>query len=143
MEAQLLEFVSRHPFLVAGFVGVGVLVLWSLLGFGLGGAQTLVPQQAALLINHEDAIVLDVREDSEYVQGHILNAIHIPLSTLSGKIDKLNKYRDRPIIASCMTGNRSSSACSTLKKNGFESLYNLKGGVMAWQNANLPLVKGK
>lgn len=143
MEAQLLEFATRHLFLVAGFAGVTILLLWSLLGAGLGGVQALVPQQAALLINHEDAVILDVREDSEYTQGHILNAIHIPLGALSGKIDKLNKYRDRPIIASCMTGSRSSSACSTLKKNGFENLYNLKGGVMAWQNANLPLVKGK
>jgi len=103
----------------------------------------LLPPQATLLINHENAIVLDVREDKEYAQGHILNSVHIPLSMLSDKIGRLEKYRNRPIIASCMSGNRSGRACSMLKKNGFEKVHNLKGGIIAWQNANLPLTKAK
>jgi rhodanese-related sulfurtransferase len=140
---QFVEFVGNHPglFLALGIV-LGLLV-WSFLGDQLSGIKPLLPPQATLLINHENAIVLDVREDNEYAQGHILNSVHIPLNMLSEKIGRLEKYRNRPIIASCMSGNRSGRACSVLKKNGFEKVHNLKGGIIAWQNANLPLTKAK
>lgn len=140
---QLFEFLSHHPYLTFAFFFVSGLLLWNLLGGQMQAGNQVLPQQATLLINHEDAIVLDVREDKEFVEGHILHAIHIPLGMLSDKIGRLQKYKDRPIIASCRSGNRSSSACSILLKNGFEKVYNLKGGIIAWENANLPLAKGK
>ena len=140
---QLVEFIGNHLglFLALGIV-TGLLV-WSLLGDKITGINSLLPQEATLLINHENAIVLDVREDNEYNQGHILNSMHIPLSQLSDRISRLEKYHDHPIIASCMSGNRSGRACSLLKKNGFEKVHNLKGGIIAWQNASLPLTKNK
>jgi rhodanese-related sulfurtransferase len=140
---QFLEFVGNHQFLFLALGMVGGLLVWNLFNDSIGGAKSLLPTDAILLINHEDAVVLDVREENEYVQGHILNSIHIPLSMLSDKMGRLEKYRHRPIIASCMSGNRSSRACQVLKQNGFEHIHNLKGGIIAWQNANLPLTKGK
>ncbi len=140
---QLIEFVNNHPYLFLAFSVTSGLLVWNIFSDQITGINTLLPQEVTLLINHEDAIVLDVREENEYVQGHILNSIHIPLSTLSAKMNRLEKYRDRPIVASCMSGNRSGQACSTLRKNGFTKVHNLKGGIIAWQNANLPLAKGK
>jgi rhodanese-related sulfurtransferase len=140
---QFIEFVGHHPYLFLAFSVVSGVLIWNILSDQITGIKSLLPQEATLLINHEEAIILDVREENEYVQGHILNSIHIPLNTLSDKIARLEKYRNRPIIASCMSGNRSARACSTLKKNGFDQVHNLKGGVIAWQNANLPLTKGK
>ena len=140
---QLIEFAGNHPELFMAFFFVLGLLVWNLLSEQISGIASLIPQEAILLINHENAIVLDVREDSEYAQGHILNSIHIPLSTLSSKLGRLEKYRSKPIISSCLSGNRSGRACSLLKKNGFENLHNLKGGISAWKNANLPLSKGK
>ncbi len=140
---QLIEFSGNHPELfMALFFTLGLL-FWNLLSEQISGIPSLVPQEAISLINHENAIVLDVREDNEYAKGHILNSIHIPLNTLSSKLGRLEKYRSKPIISSCLSGNRSGKACSILKKNGFENLHNLKGGISAWQNANLPLSKGK
>lgn len=140
---QFIEFVGHHPYLFLAFSVVSGALIWNILSDQITGIKSLLPQEATLLINHEEAIILDVREENEYIQGHILNSIHIPLNTLSDKISRLEKYRNRPIIASCMSGNRSARACSTLKKNGFDQVHNLKGGVIAWQNANLPLTKGK
>jgi len=140
---QYLEFAGNHPELFLAFSVVLGLLVWNLLGEKLTGVVPLLPQQATLLINHENALVLDVREDNEYTQGHILNSLHIPVSQLSARIDKLEKYRNRPIIASCRSGSRSGQACRMLKKNGFERVHNLKGGIMAWENASLPLTKGK
>jgi rhodanese-related sulfurtransferase len=140
---QIVEFTGNHPGLIIAFGVIFGLLVWSFLGESISGIKSVLPQDATLLINHENAIILDVRQESEYVNGHIINSIHIPLNNLATKISSLEKYRNRPIIANCMTGNRSSSACRTLKKHGFEKVYNLKGGVMAWQNANLPIKKGK
>lgn len=140
---QLIEFSGNHPELFIAFFFVLGLLAWGFLSEQISGISSLVPQEAISLINHENAVVLDVREDNEYAQGHILNSIHIPLSTLSGKLGRLEKYRSKPIISSCMSGSRSGRACSILKKNGFENLHNLKGGISAWQNASLPLSKGK
>jgi rhodanese-related sulfurtransferase len=140
---QFIEFIGNHPNLVMAFVAVSLLLIWSFISDSIQGVNNLFPQEATLLMNHEDAIVVDVRENNEYVQGHILNAIHLPAGTLLERIGRLEKYRNRPIIISCMSGSRSAHACSLLKKKGFEKVHNLKGGLMAWQNANLPLTKGK
>jgi len=140
---QLPEFISNHPLL---FLALGIvlgLLAWNLLGEQISGIKSLLPQEAIQLINHEDAVILDVRQESEYTQGHILNSIHIPLNMLADKMGRLEKYRHRPIIASCLSGSRSVSACHMLKKNGFEKIHNLKGGMAAWQNASLPMIKGK
>ncbi|MEK8015377.1 MAG: rhodanese-like domain-containing protein [Candidatus Parabeggiatoa sp.] len=140
---QFVEFVGNHSALFLGLSIVISLLIWNLLSEQVSGIKSLVPQEATLLINHENAIVLDVREKNEYANGHILKSVHIPLSTLSDKMNTLEKYKTRPIIASCMSGNRSGRACSLLKKNDFEKVHNLKGGIIAWQNANLPLARGK
>jgi rhodanese-related sulfurtransferase len=92
------------------------------------------------LIN-DDALVLDVREDKEWAEGHIPNAKHIPLGQLSKRISELDKYKDKPIVVSCRSGHRSATACRTLKKDGFEQTHNLMGGIIAWENANLPVTK--
>ncbi len=140
---QLIEFAGNHPFLMTGLVVVSGLLTWNLLGGVISGVENLGPMAATQLINHQDALVLDVREDSEFSEGHIINALHIPLGSLGGRIAQLEKHREQPIVISCRSGNRSASACRMLKKKGFEKVYNLQGGILAWQNANLPVVTGR
>lgn len=138
---RLPEFAGNHPQL---FIALGVvlaLLAWSYIKGALQGFKNVGPTEATLLINHDDAVVLDIREDHEFKDGYILDSVHIPLGRLKDSLGRLEKYRDRPIIASCRSGSRSGIACSTLLKNGFDKVYNLKGGVIAWQNANLPLKK--
>ena len=136
-----ISFVTHNWMLIiALFVILGML-FFNLFGGRLRGYQAVGPADSVNLINHEEAIVLDVRENKEYQSGHILNSIHIPQSALAKRITELEKYKSRPIIVGCRSGSRSSFACGLLKKQGFESVYNLSGGVMAWQNANLPLTR--
>ena len=141
MVQQFFEFIGNHPLLFGTLIFVVSWLVWDIVREQIYGSGSLLPHEATLLINHEDAVILDVREEKEYKQGHILNSLHVPLSLLSGKMNRLEKYRNRPIIASCMTGSRSSRVCTQLKKNGFQKVYNLKGGIYAWQNANLPLTR--
>ncbi len=141
--AQIIEFIGNHALLVGAFAGVAALLAWNLFAPSLQGYGQVSPSAAVQLINHEDAVLVDVRELSEYDTGSVLNSIHIPLGSVRDHLARLEKYRDKPIIVMCNSGHRSASACATLKSNGFTKLHNLTGGILAWQNAGLPVVTGK
>lgn len=101
------------------------------------------PQQTVQLMSHEaGSIIVDVREDKEYSSGHIKNSIHIPLSALSSRLDELKKYKEKNVILGCRSGSRSGRACGMLKKKGFAKVHNLRGGILAWENDNLPMNHG-
>ena len=138
---QLITFASNHTILVIAIIIVSFMLLNSIFGEKLRGYTSISPVESTAMINHDDALVLDVREMNEYSQGHILNSVHIPLSNLKTRMSEIEKHKDKKVIVACRSGHRSSHACANLKKNGFEQVFNLRGGVMAWENANLPLVK--
>jgi len=119
----------------------GLMLLWSFFGNRIRGVKEVNTVEALQLINHKNALILDVRNDTEYQSGHILNAKLIPLGNLTGRIGELERHRDQAIVVVCRSGQRSASACSMLGKQGFKQAYNLSGGVIAWQKSNLPLEK--
>jgi rhodanese-related sulfurtransferase len=141
--AQLLEFIGNHGIMVGAFIAVLAMLIWNIISDAVQGLESIPPLQAVGLINHDNALVLDVREANEFETAHIINALHISLGSLANNLAKLDKYRQQPIIVGCASGNRSSHACRILKKNDFEKVYNLKGGMLAWQSAGLPTAKGK
>jgi len=101
----------------------------------------LTVQEAIHSMNKDDALMLDVRANEEYQQGHIQNSMHIPLPVLDSRCAELNDYRNHPIIVYCRAGNRSTQAGAILKKRGFSDIKQLRGGILDWQSANLPLSK--
>jgi rhodanese-related sulfurtransferase len=105
------------------------------------GVREVGVSQTLELINKHGAVVVDVREDKEYYAGRIPKARHVPLSQVRTQLDVLEGFRDRPIVVSCRSGQRSAAACLHLCQNGFSQVYNLKGGIIAWRKANLPLEK--
>lgn len=136
-----MQFISNNilPILV-GFLS-GAMLLWSLFGNRMRGVKEVDTSGALQLINHKNALVLDVREENEYRSGHVLNSIPIPLGKLKERMGELEKYKDKPVVVVCRSGNRSGTACYLLGKQGFAQAYNLAGGVLAWQKNNLPLEK--
>jgi len=138
---EYIEFTNNHPLLVGSFFAILTLLIFNLFGSRFRGYTVATPADATTLINRNDAVVLDVRTDKEYKEGHIINSIHIPQSSIKSRISEIEKYKHKPIIVSCRTGQRSGQVCGQLKKQGFDHIYNLAGGVMAWQNANFPLTK--
>ncbi len=135
-----IQFVKDNLLLFAIAFISGAMLLWPLIRRGTGGpwATTL---EATQMINRQDALVIDVREDGEYAKGHIVGARHIPLAQLETRAKELQKYKSKPVITCCETGNRSSAAIATLRKLGFENVYNLAGGYAGWQQAGLPVEK--
>jgi rhodanese-related sulfurtransferase len=139
--ARIIEFTGNHPYLVLAFVGTLVALVFSEIRRRISGIPSVGPMEATRLNNHENAVFLDIREDGEYKGGHIPDAIHIPYSQLSGRVSELNRFRNAPVIAYCRSGSRSAGVGGVLKKHGFEKVYNLGGGINAWQSANLPVTR--
>jgi rhodanese-related sulfurtransferase len=138
MEQQLLEFAGNHTLLVAAFMAVLTALIWNLVK-DPGGKNAVDPLTATAMINHEDAIVLDVRSMAEFKDGHIVNAINIPLNGLGNNVKQIEKHRDKPVVTVCRSGSRSGSAGAILRKHGFANVKNLRGGMLAWENSSLPV----
>lgn len=138
---QLIEFAGNHRLLVLALIAILVMLIVSEIQQRLSRVKVVSHSEAIRLLNHENAVMIDMRSDKDYREGHIVNAVHLPAGT--GEVPaSLNKHRERPVIVYCERGQRSNAVCNRLSKQGFESVYNLKGGVLAWQKAELPLSKG-
>ena len=138
---QFTEFVVNNWVL---FVALAViLIMLARTWLGPGGIKGVRPMEAVTLSNHKSGVFVDVRTDQEYREGHVLYALHAPLGLIDAKLKDLAKYKNRPVIVYCRTGNRSGQAGAILKKQGFSEVYNMTGGILAWQNASLPLTKNE
>ena len=140
---RLPEFFSNHPGLCMAFIAILAGIAWTFFQGSARGVRRLSPTDATRLINQEDAVIIDVRSDGEFRQGHIVNAVNIPESQFADRLGKLHKYRGRPVITMCRTGQISAKAGSRLVADGFEKVYSLNGGILAWEGASLPLTKKK
>ncbi len=132
-------FLLDHLALVAIFLASGALLVWPELSRFAGGPQGVGTLEATRLMNQPGALVLDVREDAEFAAGHLPRSRHIPLGQLSSRVGELAKHKEKPVLVVCRSGSRSGSACRRLKGAGFTQVYNLKGGVLAWEQASLPV----
>ena len=141
MQPDIWVFLQKNILLVGVCLASGVMLLWPLFQrFGSGGKEVSV-QQAVQLINRRDAVVLDVRDASEFASGHIPNARHVPAGEVEKRVKELEKWKQRPVIISCRSGTRSAAASTALRKNGFQEVFTLKGGILGWQQASMQLEK--
>jgi rhodanese-related sulfurtransferase len=137
---HLPEFFSNHIFLFGALLVVLGLLFKAELEHQAGKANQITPVNAIRVMNNnDDALVLDVRTEAEYKNGHIKNAKNIPLAVLQSRLPELEKYKDKPVLAYCNVGNTSGKACRLLTKSGFTQALNVSGGIHGWQDANLPL----
>lgn len=95
------------------------------------------PNDAATLLSDKQAVMIDVRGEDEWKQQHIPGTVNIPLDQLMGRLSELNQYKEKPIITQCQRGVRSEQAATVLKSLGFTKVYNLEGGIEAWNKAGL------
>ena len=141
MLEQLTEFAGNHPFLVMAFMVLLALTFFNELKIATQRFASLTPAAAVQLMNNEDVVVLDVREPSETAGGKIAKAIQIPVGAVEKRIGELEKHKNKTLLVYCKTGARSGLACRELSKKGFEKVYSLNGGMLAWQDAHLPVSK--
>ena len=136
-----MEFIQQNIIFVAAAVISGSLFLMLTLRRP-DAKYTVDAARATMLINRENAAIVDVRELSEYVDGHLPDSRNIPLGQLEQRLGDLEQRKDSPVILVCQSGGRSAEARKKLVGLGFTRVYNLEGGVAAWRGAGLPLKKG-
>ncbi len=98
-------------------------------------AAELAPDIVAKLNDAGEVVIIDVREDWEYQEGHIPGATLIPLGSLPDRISEIPS--DVPVVLVCRSGNRSGQAFRFLTQKGLDNVHNMKGGMLAWQDAGL------
>jgi phage shock protein E len=106
-------------------------------------AQTLGPDidvaTAKSLQGQSDVVTLDVRTPEEYAAGHIPGVVLIPLDELPNRLDEVPK--DKTIVVTCRSGNRSAQAADILRQAGYTDVHNMVGGITAWEQAGYPVEK--
>lgn len=139
---QLIEFSINNSMMVGSFLALLSYLIFSEYRTFTQKFDVVTPSGAVNIMNKDGTVILDVREKNELKDAAIADFKHIPLGSVNGKLGELEKFKDKDVIVYCRSGHRSASACRTLTNNGFEKVHNLKGGIMAWQDAQLPIVRG-
>ncbi len=137
----LKTFIMNHQVLSMAFVVAFFLVFLVEFIRSRRAIYFASPAEAINLINHKNAVVIDMRSTEHYRSGHIINALSTPETELRKKPEQLTKFKNKPILLVCETG-AASKKLATLLLNQNYDVYAVRGGLMAWRQANMPLVKG-
>ena len=134
-----MKFIVDNWMLILIAVSSGAMLAWPLIR-GTGGGS-LTAQGAVQLINRERAVMIDVRDATEYAAGHATGARNVPLDQLEQKLPTTVKNKALPVLLMCASGARAQRALATAKKLGYEQAQVVGGGLKSWKDANLPIEK--
>lgn len=140
---ELLAFAGRHPLLSTGLGLLTLAIIGNELAQLFRGFKSVRPAALTALINRDNALVVDLRPGPDFEKGHIPGAKNVQMSQFDPENKKLAPAKALPVVLVCKDGNTSSGAAKRLKRAGFEQVYVLDGGIGGWQQADLPLVKGR
>lgn len=135
------EFITNHSTLFIALLIIVVFLVQTIFTDATRKYNMVSAPEATNLINREEAVVIDVRNQNEFKAGHIAGAINIPLTDIKQGSDKLKKYEGKPLLIYCKASTESGEACKLLSKEGKKNLHCLKGGVQSWQDASMPLIQ--
>ncbi len=141
---EYVEFFQQNMILCLVWVGVFIALLVSIFKSSTAAYKQISAAQVTQLMNRENGVVVDIRTKDEFRKGHITDAVHIlPSDIKQGNLGNLESHKSDPIIVVCKTGQTAQESANLLAKAGFENVNLLKNGLVAWSEANLPLVTGK
>ena len=139
---QVIEFAGNNIVLAGVWVALVAMLIFSYVSSLTSSIKEVSTHDATLMINKEDAVVLDIRAQKEFKAGHILGARQIKPEALREKnFNTLENSKDKPIIVVCAMGNQARGTANAMSKAGFSKVSVLKGGMNAWQSASLPISK--
>ncbi|MEZ9138442.1 rhodanese-like domain-containing protein [Vibrio sp. 10N.286.52.B1] len=141
---ELVPFVQENMILAIVWIGLVVAIIANVIKTSNAAYKEITAAQTTQLINRENGVVVDIRTKDEFKKGHITDAVHIlPSDIKSNNLGSLETRKADPITVVCKTGQTAQESANLLVKAGFENVSVLKSGLVAWSEANLPLVKGK
>jgi len=136
---ELIQFLQNELLLSGTLVALIILLIVNIYGDKFKKYEVVDTHGAVSLMDDDELIILDVREEKERTTGFISNDINISMSQVKNKMDSLDK--DKKILVYCKSGTRSDQISGLLSKNDFKNVYSLKGGFNAWLKAELPIQK--
>ena len=136
---EFIEFLQDELLLTGTLIALILLLIVNLYGDKFKKYEVVDTNGAITLMDDDNLIILDVREEKERSSGFIKSDIHIPMAQVKAKLDSLDK--SKKILTYCRTGTRSNRISELLCRSQFENVYCLKGGFDAWQKAGLPITK--
>ncbi|MFC7301219.1 rhodanese-like domain-containing protein [Cognatiluteimonas weifangensis] len=140
---ELIAFAGRHPYLSLALAGLTLAILYNELIGLFRGYKGLAPAGLTALVNRDNALVVDLRPIADFDKGHIPGAKNVQLSQFDPESKQLAAAKALPVVLVCKSGQTAGGAAKRLHKAGFERVYVLDGGIGVWQQADLPLVKGR
>lgn len=135
---ELRTFVTQHLNLSIATALVIILLIVVEIIRAQRNVVQLNPLEATQLINHEKAIIIDLRSQEAYKTGHLLDAISMSHANFNEKL--LEKYKNKPLLFICAQGIESQKFAARFRKQGYNA-YTLSGGMKAWIDAGMPIVK--
>lgn len=140
---RLIEFIGHHSLLVLGFAGILAALAVVEAQRLRRGYTAVTPAGLTQLINREDALLIDLSSQQDFEKGHIPGAKQVSMSQFDPDGKELIKIKEQPIAVVCKNGQTSAQAAQRLKKAGFAKVFWLEGGLGAWNEAHMPLAKGR
>jgi rhodanese-related sulfurtransferase len=135
----MYEFIAQNIMLVLLFITSGAMLVWPTIAKSMAGSREIGTLEVTRLMNAGNALILDIRDNSEFNGGRIPKSKNIPLAEIDKRLDEIDRFKDKPVIITCRASNRAGSAARLLKQRGFADVYQLAGGFSAWQQASLPV----
>lgn len=142
--AQFIEFLGNHVYMTAAWAILFVLLVSSYVSGAMSKVKTVNTHEMTMLVNRQNAVVLDIRKTAEFNKGHITDAVNLPMEKITKEqFGSLEKNKSNPIVVVCNAGISAKTAANALVKSGFEQVTVLQGGMQTWTSANLPVIKSK
>ena len=135
------EFIANNWYLFVALVVVLGALIMDPIRQHASGVKKVSPLELPQVMR-DGGVIVDASDPGEYKKGHIPKALNMTLKTMQSGLGKLEKQKKKTVVVVCPAGNKAPSAARYLLKNGFEDVYVLAGGMMAWQKENLPIEKG-
>ena len=133
---EIINFLIEHYYLSIPLLTILVLLI---LSNAKKGGKKISCQTLISMTNQNRALIIDIRDSESFNAGHITASKNIPQNELTRRINEITNI-DKSVILVCDMGNISPNAGEALKKEGYEDIYLLKGGINQWKIDNLPLV---
>lgn len=138
---RLLDYFTNHPLLAGGLLLMTVVVLGYEIRQRAGMAFAVAPNEAIRLAN-SGAVLVDLRSANQFKDGHIAGAKNLPGDQIAADPKALEKLAAKTVVLYCGDGATTAAAQRTLARAGAKNVFSLRGGLAAWTQENLPLVRG-
>lgn len=141
MTKQLLQFISNHWLLCTASVAILAFIIFEEMKGRITGILKISALDATLLLNRENAVVIDTRSQAMFANGHILGAINLTPNDIESNLKKLEPHKNQTLILVDEYGTNTSATETKLQQHGFTKIRILAGGLTSWREAQLPLAR--